>query len=182
MAQLQDNLLILEQQSTLTNSSRWPRLRLFAGWRWGRPGLNQTRDEWMDYGIIGAQSSWTIWEGGSRRLENRALSASKDALRHRIKGVAAQLETEYASALTLYHAEQSELALLQQDLELVRMQLRGLEARLEQGDIAGSDLRDRLLELTRVQTEEIMLRLEICLQKTEIEKLSGLPPAEWSLQ
>jgi len=182
LMQYEHGLLILDEQLRQINSSRYPQLKLYAGWRWGRPGLNQTRDEWMNYGIIGAQASWVFWDGGVRHRMNRAIEAAETAQQEQMNGAARKLRTDYDNALALYHREVEQLELLEENVLLTKTQLAGLEVRLQQGDLSGSDLRDQLLELTRVETEVAIVHLQLVLRQTEIEKLSGLAPAEWSLQ
>jgi outer membrane protein TolC len=182
LTQHEHEILILKQQLRQLNSSCYPRVNLFAGWRWGRPGLNQTRDEWMNYGIVGAQASWILWDGGIRHRLSKSIEAAETAQKEQLTGATRKLQTEYDNALVLYHTEEEQLELLEENLSLTQQQLDGLEVRLQQGDISGSDLRDHLLELTRVETEVVIVRLQLALRRTEIEKLSGLAPAEWSLQ
>jgi outer membrane protein TolC len=182
LTQYENEILVLEQQLRQLNSSRYPRLSLFAGWRWGRPGLNQTRDEWMNYGMVGAQASWLVWDGGVRQKAGKAIAAAELAHREQLNGATRRLQTEYDNALVLYHTEVEQLKLLEVNLLLTQQQLNGIEARLQQGDVSGSDLRDQLLELTRVETEVAIVKLQLALRQTEIEKLSGLTPSEWSLQ
>ena len=182
LTQYEHELLVLKQQLRQLNSSCYPRVNLFAGWRWGRPGLNQTRDEWMNYGIVGAQASWIVWDGGVRHRVSKSIEAAETVQREQLNGTTRKLQTEYNNALALYHIEVEQLQLLEENVLLTQQQLNGLEVRLQQGDVSGSDLRDQLLELTRVETEMAIVRLQLALRQTEIEKLSGLKPAEWSLQ
>lgn len=172
----------LEEQGRILQSTLYPRLLLVAGWQWGRPGLNPVRDEWMDYGMIGATLEWSLWQGGTRRLERQSLNAAQGAQYQRLAGTARQIETAFNQAQENYRALEQEIQLVNRNRELAQRQLTGVETRLQQGDIASIDLRDKLLELTLIETEVKILSLQLAVQKTEIDLLSGLPPAEWSLE
>ncbi len=182
LSQLETEARILAERRRLTAATLYPSLQFQAGWRWGRPGLNPTLDEWMSYGIIGAGLNWEIWNGGVRRAEREAVTAAEQALRSRREAVRSNLSTRYDNAVIMYHALESELTVVEQNLSLARRQLQGIEARQAEGVVSGSELRDTLLELTALETEAVLVRLRLALQRTVIEQLSGLPPAEWSLE
>jgi len=182
LAQHETEARILDERRRLTAASLYPSLQLQAGWRWGRPGLNPTRDEWMDYGVVGAGLNWEIWRGGVRRAEREAISAAETALQRRDDLTRQALTTSYENAVRTYQALGTELEVVEQNLHLANRQLAGIEARQSQGVISGSELRDTLLELTALEAEVVLVRLRLALQRTEIEQLSGLPPAEWSLE
>ena len=173
--------MVLDERHRLVNASRYPQLQLFAGWHWGKPGLNPTLDEWMDYGVVGAGLNWLLWQGGARKLNNQVVSSLQAAQYYQLSATIKKSENAYNNAVIVYHALEQELELVKQNCKLTGLKMAGMEARLQHNDAAGSQLRDTLLELTQVETEELILCLQLAQQRTEIERLSGMPLAEWSL-
>jgi outer membrane protein TolC len=52
---------------------KWPQLYGSAGWRYSNPGLNLAGDEFMGYGILGAQLKWNLFDGARNRAQRSQL-------------------------------------------------------------------------------------------------------------
>jgi outer membrane protein TolC len=140
----------LEQGGEAATGSRYPWLTALAGYRYGNPGLNQSADEWMGYGLVGLQLQWNLFDGFERRAtrarfhaDARALQAEAQRARTLQSAALATLEAERRSA----NAEAEALAA---GVEASRAALHSLR-NAEQGGVAIADdlleAQDRLLEL-----------------------------------
>ena len=117
----------MNAQSSAIGANAWPSLSLFAGWKAGNPGLAQASNEWMDYGVAGAQLQWNLFDGGVRRTsqsqiswESRALQAESERVAKQntiawtqLSDEAASLETQYQALLKAFQAAQKASSLRQ---------------------------------------------------------------------
>lgn len=117
----------MKAQSSAIGANAWPSLSLYAGWKAGNPGLAQATNEWMDYGVAGAQLQWNLFDGGVRRSsqsqvswESRALQAESERVAMQnsmawtqLSNEAASLEMQYQALLKAFQAAQKASVLRQ---------------------------------------------------------------------
>lgn len=110
---------------------RWPQLFGTAGWRYANPGLDLAGDEFMNYGIVGVQMKWNLFDGsrnGSQRaqleVQARELAEQKRKLeRDWRKSMAtsrlqyARWEAQYAAARASREAARAAAADVKRQLD-----------------------------------------------------------------
>jgi outer membrane protein TolC len=93
---------------------KWPQLYGSAGWRYANPGLDLAGDEFMNYGILGLQLKWNLFDGsrnGAQRAQletqARALAEQKRKLEREWRKSMAVSRLQYARWEAQYAAAQS---------------------------------------------------------------------------
>jgi len=51
----------------LARATYWPDIGAEAKYHYGKPGLNQAQNDWMDYSTIGVSLQWNLWRGNQDR-------------------------------------------------------------------------------------------------------------------
>lgn len=84
---------------------RRPQLYANASYRYGRPGVDFFRDDWMGYYTVGLNARWQLWDWGQdqgqvrkARLEGRRLDLQDQQLRAEIRQQVAELWVQLHSA------------------------------------------------------------------------------------
>lgn len=90
---------------------KWPQLYGSAGWRYANPGLNLAGDEFMNYGILGLQLKWNLFDGARNRsqraqldVQARELSEQKRKLQQDWRKTMATARLQFARASAQYGA------------------------------------------------------------------------------
>ncbi|HUV37129.1 MAG TPA: TolC family protein [Patescibacteria group bacterium] len=180
---------LLRQQETLAatgielkKADYYPAVALYAGYRYGRPGVDVINDEWMQYGVWGVSLNWSLFGWGSDRLET---AASREDLRRATwqrEALADELRTEYDNALRELQSIEEQIAAAGQYLKVARDKLSVIESRYNQGMVSTSDYNEADLELTEAELNHRRQVLRLELKINEIEFLSGASIEQWSLK
>lgn len=93
---------------------KWPQLYGMAGWRWANPGLNLAGDAFMDYGLLGVQMKWNLFDGARNRAQRgqldvqaRELAEQKRKLEQDWRKAMAIARLQYARWTAQYAAAQA---------------------------------------------------------------------------
>jgi len=63
----------LRYSENALSGQRLPQLYALAGYRYANPGLNQTEDAFMNYGIVGLQLKWNLFDGWKNHSQKNQL-------------------------------------------------------------------------------------------------------------
>lgn len=133
----------------------YPSLSGFAGYNYGRPGVDPFRNQWMGYGVAGARLQWDFFNFGqtagrvAKQRGLQLLSAAEEARFQRdlIQQVeAARVEVENAF---------TRARLRRQALETAREQLRMVSDLFRQGQKSNTDYLDAEESANRAEIEGI---------------------------
>jgi outer membrane protein TolC len=90
---------------------KWPQVFGSAGWRYANPGLNLAGDEFMNYGILGLQLKWNLFDGSRNRAQRaqldvqaRELGEQKRRLEQDWRKSMATARLQYVRSLAQYQA------------------------------------------------------------------------------
>jgi outer membrane protein TolC len=76
---------------------KWPQLYGMAGWRWANPGLNLAGTEFMDYGLLGVQLKWNLFDGARNRAQRGQLDVQARELAEQKR----KLEQDWRKAMAI---------------------------------------------------------------------------------
>jgi outer membrane protein len=180
---------LLMQQETLAatdielrKADYYPAVALYAGYRYGKPGVDVINDEWMQYGVWGMSLNWSLFGWGSDRLETEASRADLRRATWQREALADELRTGYDNALRELQSIEERVAVAGQYLKVARDRLSVIESRYNQGMVSTSDYNEAELELTEAELNHRRQLLRLELKINEIEFLSGAPIEQWSLK
>ena len=70
----------LESQRKSLGGQKLPQLFGLLGYRYANPGLNQTEDKFMNYGLAGLQLKWNLYDGLKNRSQSQQLNLQKQII------------------------------------------------------------------------------------------------------
>lgn len=180
---------LLRQQETLAatgvelkKADYYPAVALYAGYRYGKPGVDVINNEWMQYGVWGVSLNWSLFGWGSHRLETEASRADLRRATWQREALADELRTGYDNALRELQTIDEQVAVAGQYLKVARDKLSVIQSRYNQGMVSTSDYNEADLELTEAELNHRRQLLRLALKINEIEFLSGAPLEQWSLK
>jgi outer membrane protein TolC len=128
-------------------ASLYPSVSAAASFRYGKPGVDQVRNEWMSYYTAGLSLQWNIWSWGADRhaIEAREIDARGIDLADR------RLRREIDAGITL----------LLNDLEVIRANIALLDVQIQREQerfrLVGARLREGLANAVEVVDAESSL-------------------------
>jgi len=162
-------------------SGYFPNLAVQAAYKYGKPGLDMIKNEWMPYGVWGVSLHWNLFSWNADKLhvqaakENlRQLDYSRQALRDRIR-------ERFDKNLREYESLRAQGRVLLRALQLARRKMDIVKSQYEQGMISATDFNTANLELTEARIKVQRWRLHLSLKLNELEFISGKPISAWSI-
>ncbi len=124
---------IAELQASSARSALYPSIAASASFRYGKPGVDQIRNDWMDYYTAGIRLDWNIWAWNSdkRNIEKHELEARKAELES--AGLRAAVRTRIESLLNDLRHKREALLLIEAQVEQESSRSELAQARLRQG-------------------------------------------------
>lgn len=166
----------VEQSRRLVRSTRGallPSLSGSAAYHYGKPGVNMTENEWMDYYTLGLSASWTLWDwqARSRRVgQARAAAGMLDARKDDLLNV---LNTRYETALSARRAAAAVQTNATERADIERRRLNLVEGRLHHGMASESEYLDAHDDLTAAETDLISSTVRLRLAEAELLYAAG---------
>lgn len=78
--ELESQAKMIEAAGKASTSNYLPYISSYVGYRYGNPGLNQSADEWMGYGVLGVQAQWNLFDGFERKNLAKKTTADSRSL------------------------------------------------------------------------------------------------------
>ena len=179
---LQTKKSILQSSRSVTNSGYYPKMGLFAGVKYAKPGVNFITNEWMTYGVWGVNLSWNLFKWGADHLKSQSQAAAINVIDFQYQNLANQLKTKYDSTVREYRALQKQNRVAQTARDLAKRKMEIIQSRYKEGMSSVTEFNDANLELTdaeiNLQRQSILLALKI----SEIDYLSGKSINQWSTE
>ena len=159
---------------TLAKAPLYPSLFAQASYKYGRPGVDQFRNEWMDYYTAGVRLEWNLWSWNAdgKNIERQQIEMQRADLRQsqletRIRTVLSQLANDIAQ-------KRATLRLLEAQVRLEREKQLLVQARYTEGVATSTDLIDAETSLTTALLRLQQTRIELALTATELATTLGI--------
>jgi outer membrane protein TolC len=148
---------------------RRPLVYASASYRYGRPGVDFFRDDWMGYYTVGLNARWQWWDWGQdqgqvekARLEGRRLEVQDRQLRLEIRQQVAELGAQLRSAAEQVQLQEELVAQEQERERLVGQsyaqgQATSLDLHRAESDLTAAEL---ALDQSRIQWRQLRLQLD----------------------
>lgn len=165
----------------ISQSGYYPKVFINASYNYGRPGIDIIKNEWSTYGkwMIGLQ--WNIWSWRadqasvqSKDLQFRALQLSEQALSD-------QLKLEYDKAVRSFNALSDQYKVAREAVGVAREKMQIIEVNAQNGQVSASDFNEANLELSQAELKQKQILIQLNLQASKIDYLSGKPVKTWRL-
>lgn len=154
LAYLEKTSASLGYQEKSILSGRFPVLVGLLGYRVANPGLNQGSDAYMNYGLVGIQVKWNLFDGFSNEAQRAETRGQRDEIQTELHRQSAWFDESMLSAQrSLARLQQSREA-AQASLDAARMALSETRTQHEHG--AATDL-----ELLDAQVQEAKSALQV---------------------
>ncbi|MBU0691393.1 TolC family protein [bacterium] len=148
-----DHRIMQAQRAAMAaKGSFLPSLNGAAAYHYGRPGINQVQNEWMDYYTIGLNASWTLWDFGARSHRVNTFRMTGNALNSSRESVEQFYRTMLAAARSAVSSAKPAVIKMQEHLNLQREILGLVEGRLQAGMATENEYLDAQDDLFTAET------------------------------
>ncbi|MGD9898356.1 MAG: TolC family protein [Calditrichaceae bacterium] len=172
---------LLESDIKRTRSAYYPSVAVEAAVKYGNPGVDVIKKDWMTYGVWGAGVSWNLWSWGADRKAVESREAGIVRLDHQKKALADQIQTRFDMAVRELGAVKEQLKVSETALALARQKMKIIQSQSAQGMASATDFNDANLELTQAELSCATQMITLDMKINEIDYLSGQPINEWRL-
>jgi len=154
-------------------SVHYPIIAATASYRYGRPGVDQFRNEWMNYYTAGVSMKWNIfaWGGDKHRIEARRIDVR--SIQPRMQKLRRDIRRDIAAVL-------NDLQVLRSTLELIDTQTRQenekaelLRHRLVEGTATAAEVVDAESSLTSARLSKERCLIQYDLKLIELAVMIG---------
>lgn len=165
--------------SSIEKAAYYPKVWLNASFNYGKPGPDIIANDWNTYGkwMIGLQ--WEIWNGWSTASSVQAKELNLQALQFSEKAMEDKLKLDYDKSVRSFTALQKQLVVAQKAVKVAREKMKIVEISTEKGQLTASDFNEANLELSQAELREKQILIQLNLQATQIDYLSGEPVNMW---
>jgi outer membrane protein TolC len=164
---------LFRQRIRAEESSYYPVINAFASYRYGRPGVDQISNEWMNYYTAGVSLQWNLWSWSGDKAaveqQNIALeqSAEKQALLQR--EILASLNRIVNDIKVLRRSR----VLLDEQVRQQQVKQDLLRARFAQGLATATEVVDAETALTTARLQREQSEIRYAMKLTELAAETG---------
>ncbi len=162
-----------EHGADMARGSLFPTIAATAAWKYGRPGVDQLRNDWMDYYTAAVRFEWNLWNWGGDRAQIERADLETRKTDARTRQLRAQIRTAIGIAREDVVVRRVTLAMLEQNIRLEEERLAQTQARLREGMATTTDLVDAETALTTALLRREQTRIEYVIKQTELAAAVG---------
>jgi outer membrane protein TolC len=172
---------MVEVQGKIIESSLYPKMALQASYKYGKPGVDIIKNEWIGYGVLGIGVQWNLWSWNAHSKEAQANKLARDQLKTKQESLGADLRLKYDDAVRNYKNALKMLKVLETAQSLAKEKFTVTEVQYDEGNKTITEFNESNLEVTEAALNYKKQRVEIALLQSTIDFLSGSPVNEWRL-
>ncbi|MBN1408503.1 MAG: TolC family protein [Calditrichaceae bacterium] len=173
---------IMQTSQAVTKSGYYPKIGLFAGVKYAKPGVNFIENDWMTYGVWGVNLNWNLFKWGADYLKSQSQKAAIKAIEFQYQNLINQLKTKYDAAIREYKALQKQTKVAMTARNLAKRKMEIIQSRYNEGMSSVTEFNDANLELTDAEINMQRQSILLAIKRGEIDYLSGKPINEWSTE
>ena len=165
-----------EQSRHLTRAARGsflPTLSAQAAYHYGKPGVDQFTNEWMDYATVGVNLSWTLWDWNSRSAKVAQARAGMRTLEARHQELLDALQTRLSTANENLRAARETLAKSDERVALERRRFELMQGRYRIGSGSESEYLDAQDDLTAAELDRDSAAVRLRIAEAEWLNAAG---------
>jgi outer membrane protein TolC len=166
----------IEQNRRLALAARGallPSLSGSATYHYGKPGVNMTENQWMDYYTLALTASWTLWDWQGRAQRVSQSRAASHAVEERRTDLVNALNTHYRTALSTLHTAQAAQTKAAERTDIERRRLDLVEGRMRQGLASESEYLDISDDLAAAETDLVSATTQLRLAEADLLSAAG---------
>lgn len=165
----------------MARSAYYPKVWLSASFNYGKPGIDIIKNEWSTYGkwMVGLQ--WNIWNWRADQAAVQSRELQYQSLEHAQQSIIDQLKLQYDKATRSFTALSKSHMVALQAVKVAREKMQIIETNTQNGQLSASDFNEANLELSQAELKQKQIWVQLNLQASEMDYLSGKPVNTWRL-
>gem|GEM_PF-1250527 len=176
---IQEN--ILHFNDALSKSSYYPVVALNAAYKYGNPGADIIKREWMNYGVWGVGIHWNLFHWGADKKTTQANEAQIRGLHHQYRKLNDNIKTDFDKSKRELQSLKEQLKVLTAALRVAKEKLRLVDNRYRQGMASATDFNDANLKMAETELKYKQFTAAVALKVNELDYKSGKPIQQWRL-
>ncbi len=177
---IRQNIVTLNE--ALGKSGYFPVVALNAAYRYGNPGADIIKREWMDYGVWGVGVRWNLFSWGADKKTAEAAASEFKSLQHQYKALNDNIKTEFDKSKRELESLKEQLKVLSAALRIAKEKLRLTDNRYRQGMASATDFNDANLSMAETELNYKKFVVSVALKANELDYKSGKPIQQWRLE
>ncbi|NOY05802.1 MAG: TolC family protein [Chlorobi bacterium] len=157
------------------SSAFYPSVFIAGSYKYGRPGLDQIANEWMDYWTAGVRLEWNLFRWGSDVREQEKLDLELQKLNFRDALLRKQVAEKLRAARIELEDKQQAITLLESKQAMQQEKFDIVQARFARGMATSTELVDAETALTQTTIRMHQTVIEYQLKNAELEYIAGTP-------
>ena len=165
---------LAESSITASKATLYPSIYGQASYRYSRPGVDQIRNQWMDYYTAGVKLEWNLfsWGADARTIEKQELEITRNDLRG--TQLTARVRSAIGTLVDDIALRRQTAGLLTAQIAMERQKQQIVQARYHEGLATSSDLIDAESSLTTALIRLEQTRIDLAMTATDLANTIGL--------
>lgn len=166
----------IEQTQHLTRAAKggfFPMLSAQAAYHYGKPGVDQFKNNWMDYGTVGVNLTWTLWDWNSRSAKVAQARAGIRNLEARRDELLDAINTRLVTTRENVNAARAVLDKTTERMELERRRFELVQGRYRVGTSSESEFLDAQDDLTAAELDRSAAAVRLRLTEADYLNAAG---------
>ncbi len=151
----------------------WPSVAAFASYAYGKPGLNFTSDEWMNYWVAGVGLEWKLWNWGKTGSQVQQARLKTQSIDNSIAQVRLAVRLDVDQACLQVDEVSKRLEMTGQMVSQAEESFRIVENNYKIGTAGNSDYLDAQFDLTRAQLQQARAEIDYLLALANLKRAEG---------
>lgn len=172
---------IAQSSLAIRRAGYFPSVAVQAAYKYGKPGLDMIKNEWMTYGVWGLSVHWNLFGWHSDKLRVQAARERLQQIDYSRRALRDQIRERFDKSLREYESLRAQGRVLKRALQVAQRKMDIIKSQYEQGMSSATDFNTANLELTEARINVQRWRLNLALKLNELEYISGKPLSSWSM-
>jgi outer membrane protein TolC len=150
-----------------------PALSAQAAYHYAKPGVDQFKNDWMDYGTLGVNLSWTLWDWNMRSARVSQARAGLRSWEARKQDLADALQTQLTATTGTVQSARDALGKADERLALEHRHFEMVQGRFQIGTTSESEFLDAQDDLTAAELDRAAAAVRLRLAEADWLNAAG---------
>jgi outer membrane protein TolC len=167
-------LRLSETSAKAARSDKYPTLGLMTSYDYGKPGLDQPANKWMDWFSAGISLNWNVWDWGKVDREIAKAEISRSKTRQNITDLERSVSRQLSEAMIGYTEARQRRTLANQSSDYAKRHLDLVNASFKNGAATERDYDAAFAEYTRSMADAAAAGIVVQVCRAQVEYVLGI--------
>lgn len=167
-------LRVSETSAKAARADKYPNLGLMTSYNYGKPGLDQPANEWMNWFSAGISLNWNVWDWGKANREVAKAEIGRSKTLQNITDLQRNVSSQLSEAMTGYTEARQRRTLADESAEYAKRHLELVNTSFKNGESTERDYDAAYAQYTRSISDAAAAGIAVQMRKAQVEYVLGI--------